>query len=92
MLYLLMLIAFAAGFSDIGGSFDFFGAGYFGSYPLSLPVDALGEPVFDAGAAFCAARLIYFAAGVVLFVISISISRKKPWKEVSYQMKRLQRI
>lgn len=77
VLYLLMLIAFAASFSNIGGAFDFFGAGYFGSYPLSLPVDSFGEPAFDVGAAFYAARLMYFTGGVILFMISISISGKK---------------
>lgn len=80
LLYLLMLAAFAVSFSDFNGAFDFFGAGYFSSYPLSLPFDAFGEPAFEVSMEFFTARLIYFTGGIVLFIISISISGKKAKK------------
>ena len=80
LLYLVMLIFFALGFSGVGGDFDYFGTGYFVNKPLSLPVDAFGEPAFHVSMAFGIARLLYFVAGIALFMISVSLSGKKARK------------
>jgi hypothetical protein len=80
LLYVLMLVALVAGFAGIGGAFDFFGAGYFGSRPLTLPVGADGEPAFTLGAGFWTARVVYLALGVIVLVIGISAFRHKTRK------------
>ncbi len=80
LLYALMLIALAVGLSGLSGAFDFFGAGYFSTYPMALPVVADGEPVFAVGAGFWIARGLYLAIGGLLFAIGIRASLRKARK------------
>lgn len=80
LLYLVMFIFFALGVSSVSGDFDYFGTGYFVNKPLSLPVDAFGEPAFYVSMAFGFTRLLYFVAGLAFFMISVSLSGKKARK------------
>lgn len=74
-LYALMILLFVAGSLNLG-SFDFFGGGYFANYPLTLPVGANGEPPFEVGSMFIAARLLYAAAGGILLITGIRAKRR----------------
>ncbi len=80
LLYFLMLVAFVLGFSNISSFFDFFGAGYFVSAPLSLAVDAFGEPAFHISLPFYLARFLYFAGGIMLIMINVRLLEKKARK------------
>ena len=77
LIYVLMLIVLILGFAGIGGSFDFFGNGYFSSYPISMPVGADGEPEFAVSTGFLLARVFYLVAGVALMTMSVYITRQK---------------
>jgi hypothetical protein len=79
-LYALIPITLIVGFSGINSIFDFFGAGYFSNYPITLPVGADGEPAFIVSTGFWLARLIYLIAGVILLAIAISSSKRKACK------------
>lgn len=80
LLYVLMVIALVLGFVRFSGNFDFFGYWYFGSYPLSLPVGADGEPTFTVTTGFWAARLIYLAVGGILLTLGINAGQRKARK------------
>ncbi len=80
MLYALMLIAFIVAYCGIQTAFDLFGAGYFSARPLMLSVGADGEPAFMLSAAFCAARLLYLAAGAVCFYFTTVLMARKSRK------------
>lgn len=80
LLYVLMLITLAVGLTGLSGAFDFFGAGYFSTYPIGLPVVAGGEPAFAVGAGFWIARVFYLAIGGLLFAIGIRASLRKARK------------
>lgn len=57
--------------------FDVFGAGYFSTYPLTLPVGADGEPAFQISIWFLVSRLFYFVLGIVfIYFTTIILSRK----------------
>jgi len=77
LLYFLMLVSFAMNFVQIPGEFDLFGGGYYTSAPLTLPAAMDGEPAFMLSAAFLAARALYLIIGVVLFVVSIRLEKRK---------------
>lgn len=77
LLYVLMLVALIIGFAGNGGDFDFFGHGYFSSYPLTLPIGSNGEPAFVVSAGFGIARVLYLVVGVILLTISLSVYRRK---------------
>lgn len=66
--------------SNSSGYFDFFGAGYFASEPLSLAIDTFGEPAFFISPSFYCARALYFVAGIALIMISVRLSGKKARK------------
>lgn len=74
-LYVLMLAAFAAG--SIQNVLDVFGAGYFSTYPLTLPPGADGEPAFEMGAAFILVRAMYLAAGAGCIYFTVALSKRK---------------
>lgn len=80
MIYALILIAFISGYCGNQTVFDLFGAGYFSSYPLTLPVGAEGEPDFTLNAIFCAVRLLYLAAGVACFYFTTVLLARKSRK------------
>lgn len=79
LVYVLILAAFAVGFFNIGieNAFDLFGAGYFSSYPLTLPVGNSKEPDFVFSFAFLAARIAYFGIGTACIYISTMLSGRK---------------
>jgi hypothetical protein len=88
LLYILMLVSLAFVFVGNGGSFDFFGAGYFNSYPLTLPAGADGEPSFALSAGFQTARVIYFLLGVVLLaLVHCSFLKGRLSKGISFSAK-----
>ncbi len=73
-LYAFIPLLFAVSSLNLG-CFDFFGGGYFTSYPFTLSVDASGEPPFAVGNMFIAARFVYAAVGTAL--LSAGIWTKK---------------
>ena len=77
LLYALMLVTLIIGFAGITGTFDFFGGGYFSSYPMSLPVGLDGEPAFTVSIGFIVARIVYFIFGVILMIINTRFIRRK---------------
>lgn len=77
LLYLLTAVSFVLGFSGPQTAFDLFGAGYFSSRPLVLPVGADGEPAFALSASFCAARLLYLAAGMACIYLTALLTARK---------------
>lgn len=77
-LYALMLVSFAMLFLRIPGEFDLFGAGYYASMPLSLPVGLDGEPAFFVSTPFLVARLGYLVLGIDLFVASLRPIKTRP--------------
>lgn len=79
LIYVLILATFVVGFFNIGikNAFDLFGAGYFSSYPLTLPVGNSGEPDFVVRFAFIAARIVYLGIGTICIYISILLSKRK---------------
>lgn len=77
LLYLLTAVSFVLGYCGPKTAFDLFGAGYFSSRPLALPVGADSEPAFALTASFCAARLLYLAAGALcLYLTAVLLTRK----------------
>lgn len=77
LIYALMLVTLVVGFGGITGNFDFFGYGYFSSYPISLPVGLDGEPAFTVSIGFIIARMIYLSLGVILMIINTRFTRRK---------------
>lgn len=80
LIFVLVLIVFAVGFCGIQNVFDFFGSGYFSSYPLTLPVNADGEPDFAVDILFGIIRLLYFFIGIAFFSITIKLLNRKSRK------------
>lgn len=77
LLYLLTAAAFVLGYCGPQTTLDLFGARYFSSRPLTLPVGADGEPAFALTASFCAARLLYLAAGIVCIYLTTVLAARK---------------
>lgn len=75
LVYLLMLLIFAL--NSLPNAFDFFGAGYFSTVPMTLPVGSDGEPAFEIGAAFFATRLLYLALGMICIYLTSVLSTRK---------------
>lgn len=75
LVYVLILLIFAL--NSLPGVFDFFGAGYFSTAPLALPVGTDGEPAFEISAAFLAARLLYLVLGIVCIYLTTILSARK---------------
>ena len=76
LIYLLIVAAFVAG-GSITKVFDFFGAGYFQTYPLTLIVNNDGEPDFYLSPVWLTMRLLYLLVGILLLAfISITAERK----------------
>ncbi len=80
VLYALMPITLIIGFAGINSPLDFFGAGYFSNYPISLPLGADGEPAFIVGTGFLIARMMYLMIGMILLLISIRTYKRKAQK------------
>lgn len=80
LVFVLILLVFVVGFSGIYNVFDFFGAGYFTYYPLTLPVNTDGEPDFAVDTLFAIVRVLYFLAGTAFFVIAVRLSGQKSKK------------
>lgn len=78
LIYVLILLVFAL--NSLPGVFDFFGAGYFSTIPLTLPVGIDGEPVFQISAAFVAARVLYLVLGIVCIYLTTILSARKSQK------------
>lgn len=77
LVYLLILILFAAGFFGLSDTADLFGTGYFRNYPLTLPTGADGEPAFVLTAAFIRARAAWLVTGALCIYINIRLSGHK---------------
>ncbi len=80
LIYFLMLIVFVAGFYGVQNTFDFFCAGYFSAYPLTLPVSNNGEPEFAIDIKFGVSRLIYLASGFICITFNAMLLKHKPSK------------
>lgn len=78
LVYVLMLLVFAI--NSMPGAFDFFGAGYFSTVPLTLPAGIDGEPAFEIGMAFLAARVLYLVLGIVCIYLATILSARKSQK------------
>ena len=73
-----MLLALA--FNTLPSAFDFFGAGYFSTIPLTLPAGIEGEPPFEIGDAFLATRLLYLVLGIICIYLTTTILSRKSQK------------
>lgn len=80
LLYVLMLVTLVVGFVGLEGNFDFFGRGYFSTYPTNLPVGMDGEPAFVIGRSFLVARIGYLAIGIILLIIGMYSRQQKAKK------------
>lgn len=78
LVYVLILLVFAI--RIMPGAFDFFGAGYFSTVPLTLPVGVDGEPAFQISVAFVAARVLYLVLGIVCIDLNTILSARKSQK------------
>ena len=78
LIYVLMMLAFA--FNGLPNAFDFFGAGYFSTFPLSLPVSIDGEPAFKIGVPFIIIRLLYLMIGITCIYLTTTILSRKSRK------------
>ena len=78
LIYVLMLLALA--FNTLPSAFDFFGAGYFSTIPLTLPAGIEGEPPFEIGDAFLATRLLYLVLGIICIYLTTTILSRKSQK------------
>ncbi len=65
---------------SIPSVFDLFSAGYFSTFPLTLPVGADGEPAFTVSAAFTATRLSYLVLGIACICLTTVLSARKSRK------------
>ena len=78
LIYVLMLFALA--FNSLPSAFDFFGAGYFSTIPLTLPAGTNGEPTFKMGISFIVLRLLYLVIGIVCIYLTTTILSRKSQK------------
>ena len=76
LIYLWMAVL-AVGFQAVANAFDLFGAGYFSDYPLTLVPGRDGEPEFVMDKVWVIARILYLAAGLVMFWYNVHSSRHK---------------
>jgi len=70
-LYALIPVSLVINFLHIPGAFDVFGKEYFLSFPLTLPAETNGEPMFVLSAMFIFWRAFYFTAGALMFVYGV---------------------
>lgn len=78
LVYALLLLALA--FCNIPSAFDFFDAGYFSAFPLTLPVSADGEPAFQIGISFIIVRILYLFIGIASLYLATLLSARKSRK------------
>lgn len=64
LLYLFILVVFINGFDIIKNGFDFFGAGFFTTFPMTLPLNSYGEPDYIMNEIWLIARGIYLFLGI----------------------------
>lgn len=74
------LILFVFVISGIQNVFDVFGAGYFSTYPLTLPVESDGEPAFAITWLFVLIRLLYLLIGFTFVWFTIVLLSRKSKK------------
>ena len=77
LLFALIPVSFALGSVQYPVVLDFFGGGYFSSFPLTLPVGADGEPAFVFSRVFLATRVVYTVVGGGLWVVGLRFARRK---------------
>lgn len=75
LIYALMLLVLI--FRGIPSIFDCFGAGYFSTFPLTLPVGADGEPAFRIGLSFIMVRVLYLLTGIASLCLATALSARK---------------
>ena len=78
LIYALMLLVLL--FRGIPNVFDCFGAGYFSTFPLTLPVGADDEPAFQIEISFIIVRVLYLLAGIVSLYLATALSARKSRK------------
>lgn len=78
LIYVLMLLTLAI--YSVPGVFDCFGAGYFSTFPLTLPVGADGEPAFKMELSFIIVRILYLFIGIVSLYLATALSARKSRK------------
>ena len=78
LIYALMLLVLI--FRGIPNVFDCFGAGYFSTFPLTLPVGADGEPAFRIEFSFIIVRVLYLLAGIASLYLATALSARKSRK------------
>lgn len=80
VIYLVAAGGLLAGFVLPGNLFDFYGAGYFSSYPLTLEAGKGGEPPFVMDGAWVAVRLLYCLLGAGVIFLHVRSMERKPTK------------
>ncbi len=76
LLYVLMLLCLLLGFVAIPQILDLLGGNFYSAYPLTLPVDAAGEPVFQIPASFWLNRVLFTGMGIALLIKGIGDFKK----------------
>jgi ABC-2 type transport system permease protein len=71
LLYALIPVSLMINFLHIPGAYDVFGKEYFFSFPLTLPAETNGEPMFVLSAMFIFWRVFYFTAGTLMLMYSV---------------------
>lgn len=80
VVYLMAAGVVFAGYVLPANIFDFYGAGYFSAYPLTLEAGKGGEPQFVMETAWIVVRLLYSFLGAGMFFLHVCSMRRKPTK------------
>jgi len=71
ILYVLMFVVFLMPFIPLPVFFDLYGNKFFNAYPLTLPAGIDGEPAFFLPIPFILGKILFSAAGVIMFLAGI---------------------
>ena len=76
IIYVIMAVILLLSFLPLLVFFDFYGSGFFCSYPLTLPAGPGGEPSFALPATFILGRVFFSGAGVLMILCGINIYKR----------------
>lgn len=71
LLYALMIFVLLVGFIPLPAFADLYGGHLFSTYPLKLPVELDGEPIYSLPSAFLLGRIIFSVVGAILIFFGI---------------------
>ena len=76
LIYVLAAVTFITGLAQFSVPFDLFGNKFFSEYPLKLPTGSAGEPAFEIVPLWICSRIVFFAVGAVILLLSVRRNRK----------------